>query len=205
MKKLITILLTVISFSIYSDEKPFVQIYKTHDNGLYGRSEDRDMILSVKKSIFKRFDTLEANSELNFLTAVVLDTSVVNELEKQFVGRESIQIGFVKISKDKNIYTIEDDNNFLKFSFSYEKPGEEILFVISDHYPRTSKYRKIVTDHYKENFVLRVHSAENVLMSEAREITYDEALLMATIIGDKDQWLWGIHDGANYLEELLLK
>lgn len=205
-KALLLLLLLTIALNIYSkDEEPFVEIYKTHDNGLYGRSEGRDMILSIKKTLFRRFKTLEVEKDLNFLTAVVLDCKTVEELERRFENRNHVQIGFVKLTKEGNIYTIEDDNLLLSFSFSYEKPGKEVIDIIHDHYPVTSKYRKIVSDHYLENYVLRIHSAENIILPEAQEITYDEALIMATIIGDHDQWLWGIHDGRDYLKELLFK
>ncbi len=203
MKRYLLLLILLTSIHLYSEEKPFVQIYKTHDNGLYGRSEDRDMVLAIKKSIFKRHKTLQAHSNFNFLTAVVLDTKIVNELERRFKSSNYSQIGFVKITKNENIYTVEDDNLLLAFSFSYEKPGNKVIDIINSHYPRTSKYRKIVSDHYRDNYVIRIHSSENIILPEAQEITYDEALIMATIIGDTDQWLWGVHDGSNYLEDLL--
>lgn len=205
MKRYLLLLLLLPAISLYTEEKPFVEIYKTHDNGLYGRSEDRDMVLSIKKSIFKRHKTLKANKDLDFLTAVVIDTKIVNELERRFKNRNYCQIGFIRITKDNGIYSVEDDNLLLSFSFSYEKPSDNVIGIIENHYPRTSKYRKIVSDHYKENYIIRIHSAENIILPEAQEITYDEALIMATIIGDEDQWLWGIHDGRNYLEELLFK
>lgn len=203
MRRLLLFILLLPTF-IFSTE-PFVEIYKTHDNGLYGRSEDRDIILSIKDSVFKRHNTIIADSEYNLLTAVVLDSEVVNRLEERFTGRESIQIGYVKISKSENIYTIEDDNLFLSFSFSIEKPNKEILDVIANHYEKMPEIRENVLEHYKNNYVIRIFSAENLLQSEAKEITYDEALVMATIIGDKDQWLWGIHNGTDYLRPLLFK
>lgn len=203
MKQLILPLFFLLTLNIYSEE-PFVQIYQTHDNGIYGRSEDRDIVLSVKESVFKRFSSLEVDPEIDTLTAVVIRSYVVNELEMLFKDRDSIQIGYVNISKKGNIYRLQDDNILLDMSFSFEKPNDYIIKAIEDHYPQTSKYRKIVSGHYKENYVIKIHRAENILSPEAEEVTYDEALVMATIIGDKDQWLWGIHDGCGYLETLLL-
>lgn len=200
---MLILLLFITSTTLFSVEEPFVQIYKTHDNGLYGRSEDRDVLLSIKDSVFARFKTLHAENEYNFLTGVVLDTSTVNNLENMMFGRDSIQVGFIKISKSENIYTVEDDNLFLSFSFSVEKPSEEVINIIEKHYYNLPDVMEKVREHYKENYVIRVHSAENILKPEANEITYDEALVMATIIGDKEQWLWGIHDGSDYLKELL--
>lgn len=201
--KTIAIALLIFVITTISAEEPFVEIYKTHDNGLYGRSINRDIVLSLKKSVFKRHKTIDVDKEYNFLTAVVLDKATVNKLEEMFLNSSTVQLGFVKISKLNNVYTIEDDNLFLSLSFSVEEPGEEILYVINKYYPESSIYREIVTNHYKDNYVIRIHSAENLINPEAEEITYDEALIMATIIGDESQWLWGIHDGNNYLCKLL--
>lgn len=204
MKNLIILLLILVTFSSFSEEKPpFVEIYQTHDNGLYGRSEDRDMLLSIKESAFKRYKTLPAEKEYNFLTGVVLDTTTVNNLDSMMEGRETLQVGFIKISREDKVYTVEDDNLFLSFSFSVEKPSEEIIKVIEEHYRTLPQVMNDVKKHYMDNYVIRIHSAENILRPEANEITYDEALIMATIIGDKDQWLWGIHDGRDYLKDLL--
>lgn len=203
MKQLILPLLILLTINIFPEET-FVKIYQTHDNGIFGRSEERDIVLSVKESVFKRFNSLDINPEIDTLTAVVIRTSIVEKLDELFENRESIQFGYINITKSGNIYRIEDDSIFLDMSFSFEKPNDLIIKAIEDHYPETSKYRNIVKDHYKENYVIRIHRAENILKPEAQEITYDEALVMATIIGDKDQWLWGIHDGRGYLEELLL-
>jgi len=203
MKPFLILILLTISINIFSLDEPFVEIYQTHDNGLYGRSEDRDMLLSIKESVFVRFETLKAEQEYNFLTGVVLSSTTVNNLESMLQGKNSVQVGFIKISKSENVYTIEDDNLFLSFSFSVEKPTDEIISVIENHYKNLPEVLESVKNHYLENYVIRIHSAENILRPEAKEITYDEALIMATIIGDKEQWLWGIHNGRDYLKELL--
>lgn len=181
---------------------PFVEVYQTHDNGLYGRSEDRDIVLSIKDSVFQRHDTIEVDDEYNFLTAVVIDHKTVEELNEVMNGGGT-QVGFVKMTKEDEIFTVEDDNLFLQFSFSFHRVNMEILEIIESYYQNMPEIRDRVIDHYKMNYVIKIHSAENLLQSEAREITYDEVMIMATIIGDRDQWLWGIHDGRAYLEDLL--
>ncbi len=200
--KCLIFILFLLSLNIYSQE-PFVQIYKTHDNGLYGRSEDRDMLLSINSSVFKRFETIEADNEYNFITGVVIAEETINTLESALESTDTLQIGFVKISRKDDIITIEDDNLFLKFSFSYIRPNEEVINIIKEHYKNLPQIQNSVVDHYNKNYIIRIHSAENILNPEAEEITYDEALIMATIIGDNDQWLWGIHNGSGYLKLLL--
>ena len=202
-----TLFLSIILFTTFTigAKEPFVQVYSTHDNGMFGRSEDRDITLKIEASVFKRSSTFPVDESMNFLTAVVLSSKTKDALEALFTKSDTAQIGFVKIIKQGNIYTVEDDNIFLSFSFSLEKADDKVLSIIESHYKAMAYFRKIVTEHYMENYIIRVHSAENILKPEAREITYDEALIMATIIGDKEQWLWGIHDGRGYLEDLLFQ
>lgn len=197
------LLLILIPITLFSKE-PFVEIYKTHDNGMYGRSEDRDIVLSIKESVFKRHETLTVDNKYNYLTAVTLNTQVVKKLEELFTNRTSVQKGFVKLSKTEDIYTVEDDNNFLKFSFSFKKPDDDMIKMIERHYYSMQNISDLVTEYYRDNYVIQIHSAENLLFPEAKEITYDEVIIMATIIGDTDQWLWGIHNGEDFLKKLLL-
>lgn len=198
----VLLILLFLPLTLHSNE-PFVEVYKTHDNGLYGRSEERDIVLTVKESVFRRHETIEVDEEYNFLTAVVVDHKTVESINSQISDGGSKQFGFVKISRESEVFTIEDDNLFLNFSFSFHRPDQEILNIIEDHYETLPSIRESVLNHYKMNYVVKVHSAENLLLSEAREINYDEVMIMATIIGDRDQWLWGIHDGRAYLQNLL--
>lgn len=198
-------LLLILVPSLLFSNSSFVEIYKTHDNGMYGRSEDRDIILSIKKSVFKRHETLQVDNSYNFLTAVTLNNEVVLKLQSMLKSKDSVQIGYVKISKNNNIYTIEDDSLFLSFSFSLEKPNREVIGVIENYYSKLPIIKNIVKNYYIDNYIIRIHSAENLLQPEAREITYDEVTIMATIIGDRDQWLWGIHNGKDYLRSLLFQ
>ena len=181
------LLLSVISVSLAMAED-VVTVYDDFDDGRFGRSEYRSVFRSVKLSAFTRSETLPVLSpaldEESFLTAVVLSKEGYNRLVPLMDIR-----GRVLFSRDG-----------LEFVFSLEKPGDAVLKVIEEYYqgPRKS-WLEAVTQHYKDNYVIRIHSAENILEPWNDTITYTEALLMATTVGDRDQWLWGIHDGLNLL------
>lgn len=198
--KLKICLLLCMSFTGYASSS-FVTIYKNHDNGLFGRSVNRDITLSLHQTVFRRRDTLQVEPDRDYLTAVVLSSEVKERLDRSLGSKGIHRAGFIKIYKKGDIYTLEDDNIMLKLSFSLEKAAEEQIQMIVQHYKDKAPWGDIVSRHYRENYVIRIHEAENVIRPEAREITYDEAVLAATIIGDRDQWLWGIHDGSNYLVE----
>ncbi len=165
-----------------------VSVYDDFDDGRFGRSEYRSILRSVKLDAFSRSETLPVYSpaleEESFLTAVVLSRrdyeSLVPRMDQQ----------------GKILYR----RGGLEFTFSLEKPGPEIFQVLKEYYRGPwEDWLEPVTEHYKENYVIRIHTAENIFEPWNDTVTYTEAMLMATVIGDRDQWLWGIHDGLNLL------
>ena len=116
------------------------------------------MLLSINSSVFKRFETIEADNEYNFITGVVIAEETINTLESALESTDTLQIGFVKISRKDDIITIEDDNLFLKFSFSYIRPNEEVINIIKEHYKNLPQIQNSVVDHYNKNYIIRITS-----------------------------------------------
>ncbi len=175
-------------------EEVHVSIYDDFDDGSFGRSEYRSVLRSVKMSAFERTETFPVASpawELtSHLTAVVLSEKRAGEISSG--GYPDI------ITAQDGIYTYSRDG--LEFSFSLEKPGEEIRMLLESYYKdEYAPWLEPVWEHYSGNFIIRIYSAENIFEPWREYIQYREALLMATILGDRDQWLWGIHDGLDIL------
>ena len=191
------------------NDKEYATIYDDFDEGQFGRSEYRDLLRSVSLLSFMRTDTISIKNPdndifLGYLTAVVVDSKIEQELrngtiplERESISKEII-IDNRKTYWSALVYTY--NKNGIKFSFSLEKPGDKILGMVFNHYKDDDKWRDPVLNHYKANYVVRIFTAENVYEPWNDEITYGEALLMATLIGDRSQWLWGIHDGNALLE-----
>ncbi len=163
-----------------------VTIYDDFDDGRFGRSEYRSILRTVKLSAFERSVTLPvyspATEEESCLTAVIVSADRYDKM--QALADES---GIIEFRQDG-----------LVFSYSLEKAEESLLSVLEEYYsgPWADWYQP-VREYYLENYVIRIHSAENIFEPWNSTISYSEALLMATLIGDRDQWLWGIHDGLN--------
>ena len=168
------------------DPDESVTIYDDFDDGRFGRSEYRSILRTVKLSAFERSVTLPVYSpameEKSYLTAVVVSADRYGKMQA--------------LADESGI--IEFRQNGLVFSYSLEKAEESLLAVLKEYYsgPWADWYQS-VRDHYLENYVIRIHSAENIFEPWNNTISYSEALLMATLVGDWDQWLWGIHDGLN--------
>lgn len=176
------------------DHDFFVSIYDDFDDGSYGRSEYRSVFRTVKFSAFSRTESGSVASPAwekeSHLTALVLSALREEELRKgEYAEFVTFKDGIYHFSRDG-----------LEFSFSLEKAGSEVLQLIYDYYQgEHAHWLESVLEHYKENFIIRIHSAENIFEPWREVIQYNEALLMATLLGDEDQWLWGIHNGRDIL------
>ncbi len=183
-----------------------VVIYKYHDNSFYGIAFDRSSVISVDSGRFLESTTLPANGGEGFLTAVILDSFAAETLDSLFNYSGKVIVDGCEILKREQegrvVYQYYDTIREISLSFSLEKPGEELLKLINYVYKKNSYWGKEVEKHYRENYVIRMHAAENVLNTADMRITFDEALLCATIIGDSEQWLWGIHDGKGIFNEI---
>ncbi|MBF9015495.1 MULTISPECIES: hypothetical protein [unclassified Oceanispirochaeta] len=176
-------------------DEEFVSIYDDFDDGSYGRSEYRSVFRTVKMSAFARTKTHPVASpaweETSHLTAVVLSSEREEEIRQ---GAYSL----ILREMDGVYYYSRDGVNF---SFTLEKAGEEIRAVLEGYYQgRNADWLEPVWNHYQENYIIRIHSAENIFEPWREVIQYREAILMATLLGDRDQWLWGIHDGSDILK-----
>jgi hypothetical protein len=186
---------------------PILRVYKENIPAHYGRAEKRGEIIEYKLDEFSLSETFMIESSEGMLTAVVLDTAVVEKLESLFIDYDEIYIDPYWLEKNvingRTTYLYYDGNSGTQFLFSPEKPGREILEEVDIVYRDDPYWREEVGRHYRENYVIRIFSAENIIDYRKIEITFTEALLMATLIADRDQWLWGMHDGVGMLEKVI--
>jgi hypothetical protein len=203
----ITVLICFIPLSIFaetdSSEKTvlnrdggLVSIYDDFDDGSYGRSEYRSVYRTVRISAFVRSHTHPVSSpaweKTSHLTAVMISSEREEEI------RQGVYSHVIDLEDGIYYYS----KNGLVFSFSLEKAGEEIRAVLEAYYQgRNAAWLEPVWDHYQDNYIIRIHSAENIFEPWRELIQYREAILMATLLGDRDQWLWGIHDGIDILKQ----
>lgn len=195
MKKSIFLCISLfISFFIFADD-PVVSIYDEFDDGLFGKSIYRGVIVSVKKSALARSETftIDNDGESGYLTAVILSSANAEKLNSGYFNLpKRMEMGNV-------IYGYSKDG--LNFEFSIEKAGKEMIDIVGEYYKDNEEWHDLLIEYYQNNYVIRIHSAENVFDGWSDEITYNEALVAATLIGDSDQWLWGIHNGADILNK----
>ncbi|MDC7224617.1 MAG: hypothetical protein PQJ60_12810 [Spirochaetales bacterium] len=196
-KSLLFFILTLIGPLLFAEDAPYVSIYDDTSDSNFGRSVARSVIRGVRLDRFSHYRTLPVEQSLlegpgqeGFLTPLVLSDEKKQRLERGTywgITRES-----------DRLYRLRRSG--VDITFSLEKAGEDLYREIEDYYADWPEWYEPVRNHYQANWVIRIHRAENVFEPWIDLITYNEALLAATLIADEDQWLWGVHDGADFLE-----
>lgn len=192
-----------------------VTIYADHDNGLYGRSLYRTLLLTVRDALFKRTDTYYVSKEIgSYLTGVIVNATTVAVLQEVMQSGQTLFLGDYEISLDTSVqsptpespvYRFRNNRQQLDTSFSVEKAPGDLVTVIQQFYTNDPKNRDLVVNYYKDNYILRIFAAENFIDPWNHDISMNEALVMATYLGDLEQPLWGIADGNANLARALVK
>ncbi|MDR3199916.1 MAG: hypothetical protein LBT68_00530 [Spirochaetales bacterium] len=183
-----------------------VEIYTDFRAGKFGQAEERLAVKEISVNGFTSARTLAAPDPDGILTAVVLDARVVGALTSFLTDYHERRAGsawlWLEDAGGRKIFHYYDDSQGLSFSFSAEKPDAAMLSFIEAFYRRDLSNKKDVAAHYKNNYVIRIHSAENFIDPWINSINFEEALVIATLIGDTTQELWGIRDGKGLLRNL---
>lgn len=214
----LVIVLSVISFALYADRivlnEP-VSIYLDFANGTFGHTIHRDQLWTVNEPAFRRSQTFAVDSNIaSFLTAVVIDRSVIEELEKIFkkegnvlnLGEYQITLNTVLAARSLTpvtVYRFQSRRTGLDLSFSVDVAPASMLNIINRVYSDDDFWRTEVGDIYRKNYVIRIHAAHNLSEPWHQEVRFADAMLMATLIGNVEQTLWGIHDGNGLLAKAL--
>lgn len=196
-KSLLLLSLLFFSINIFADQ--IVNIWADNSPVTLGVSKERVWLKSYFLSNFEYYSTINTESRVGVPTIVTVSRELYFLLDELLKHKESFSKGTSTISKLGDIYTFVDSSIQLEISFSLEKPGKEVLNIIAMTYKDDPKTKKIVTDHYLESWIIRIHSAENAIEPDLNSLDFDDILISATIIGEKFQWLWGVHDGVDYI------
>jgi hypothetical protein len=180
-----------------------LEIYSDFSAREFGRSSERVSVKTYSPGDFSTAKTLTAVDPDGILTAVVINRRVVDALTLFLDGFHERWLEpawyWMEERPARKVFHYYDNTAGIRFSFSAEKPGPEIIAVIDRFYNRDPKTRDAVRRHYTENYVIRIHSAENIIEPWKYEISFEEALIMASYIGDREQPLWGIRNGYGLL------
>ena len=180
-------------------EDPAVTIYRDFDDGLFGRSVYRGVVFSVKLDAFDRYRSLDVR-DLDGLTAYLVSAGRAGEMAAGTASGTAVAGPASPASArlpdgdpEKWIYVYERGG--LRVAFALEKPPEDLFAEIARTYPSNPSVAEQVSEAYRNGYVVRVLTAENVYRPQFGRIDYEDVLISAALIGDDFQPLWGIHDG----------
>jgi len=197
--KRVVIIVVFLFIGLNIQGENIVNIWADNSSLYLGLSKDRVWLKSYFLSNFQYYSTLKTETKKGIPTIVTASRDLYFLLDSLLKNDNYYKKDSFSISREDKIYTFIDDSNQLEISFSLEKPTKEIFNIINMVYENDPKTRKIVTDHYLESWVIRIFSAENVISPDINSLDFDDILISATIIGEKSQWLWGVHDGVDYI------
>lgn len=135
---------------------------------------------------YSEADTYRVNSDDGAATTTLCSAGLYSRLMRAFENRLLLQdkgitlIHVVRQNRQCFIYT--DENRGLHFTFALEKADKSVLQSVIRPYMNNPDTQKEVYARYKDNYIIRIYSAENVLAPEKEEITDEEISIMASLV-----------------------
>jgi hypothetical protein len=201
-------LLAAILFSPAALGAQTVSVYGDFQEKLFGRSEKRNPetlrsygLASLSHGRFKSF------GPDGVLTAVVLERRTAMKLRDAAGSGQGAALGggrlWIEKKTGRETFNFHNPASGLRFAFSLEEPDKRVLGIIGQAYRRDPATRAQVEDRYRRNYVVRLLGANGFLSPRSERPLFEEALVFATLIGDRDQWLYGLHDGNAFFTDLV--
>ncbi len=179
-----------------------IEIYAGFKPELYGAALDRTEVRHYPLELFCRSGTADAPPE-GILTVVTFNGSVRADLLELLSLEEKIIDTRFSLSKTNisghDVFYLTYTPSGLDIAFSLEKPTSRIYDVIDRIYVDRPDAAREVKKHYSDNYLVRIHRAENIIRPDRDILEFEEALVSATVIGESFQHLWGVHDGNDLL------
>jgi hypothetical protein len=208
-KKLLCAAAAFISLAFSLQASPSVSIYADALPSRFGIAPKRAGIRTVDFSAFSMSGTRSVAERGGIPTLVAVGADIQRALSVLLSSAESVEVDGSVIKKagsfPSSAYTLTIPSYGLSVSFALEKPSQAQLDEIAKVYASNPYWKTAVLAWYSERFVIRIFEAEDLDEPGRGVISFAEALFAATLLGDRDQWLWGIHDGGGILENLPLE
>jgi len=179
-----------------------IEIYAGFKPELFGAALDRTEVRHYPLELLSRSARVDAPPE-GILTVVTFSSSVRADLLELLSLEEKVVDNGLSLSKTNisghDVFYLSYTPSGLDIAFSLEKPTSQIYDVIDRIYIERPDAAREVKKHYSDNYLVRIHGAENFIRPDRDMLEFEEALVSATVIGESFQHLWGVHDGNDLL------
>ena len=191
----ILVLLLFTALSLWAEE--FVSIYQDYQPDRWGRARERSGLISPSLEDLRGASTVEASSG-GILTAVILNRDQGDQLLALLKERQTVTDGMITLSMvrsgEKPVLQWYHRGWEARYKFQLDSAPRELLSEIVNFYASDPYNGGLVDREYRDHYIIRIWAGEDILESDGR-LSFGEALLGATLLGDGFQPLWGIHDG----------
>ena len=185
--------------------EPDIEIYTHFRPEMFGTALDRSDVLGFSFDVFRDSPTMNVPGD-GIATMVTFSAVVRAQLLDILEDGERLLRDGVEVSRFKkagvDMFSLRYIPGDMEFSFSLEQPSGEMYDVIDRVYGGRPDVASEVKTHYADNFIVRIHAAEDFLESGNGRIDFEEALVAASVIGEPFQHLLGIRNGRNLLGNL---
>jgi hypothetical protein len=184
---------------IVFDDEQAASIYRDYDDGLFGRSLYRGVVFSVKLGSFDRYRTLPVR-DIDGLTSYLVSSRRGEDLaagrgQGILIDGRAPREGLPQPKRNPEKWLYVYSMNGIDIAFSLEEAPEDLFDEIHRTYPGRESVIEEVSKSYRNDYIIRIHNAENVYRPQFSRIDYEDVLISAALIGNTFQPLWGIHDG----------
>ncbi len=183
------------------------EVYAALEPERLGRAADRSRIERFTRSDFLNAPYAELpDDHPGFLTAVHISRQNRCTLEALVQWRNPLEWCALTLEAagdgPSRRFRLSSEEDALAAVFSVERPGQAVLSEVRGTYRalKQPEWEEKVSRHYRENYVLRIWGGED--FNKNGRLDYREAMAMASLLGDAEQWLWGVRDGADYMAPL---
>ena len=176
-----------------AEAKDSVQMYLDFTGSSLGRSPYRQLRLTVELRSFARYRSYPVAEPAGWSTAVLLSS----ETRQKLLAGELPVSQYIRTRGGVHYLDYEG----IRIGFGLEAPPKVIFDMIAQTYEKLPAVAERVMARYRNGYTIRIYEAENVLDPENQIISYPEAVLAATLVGDAEQLLWGVHDGRDLLNQ----
>ena len=183
----------------YSSES--VVIYRYAESTGYGRTDNRKDQISIPFSRFAETSTraVEETAE----TALLIQKGIVDFIDYLAASSEESTETRYDLSAEKLApltYRIRHRGIGFEGVFAFNMPSDILMREIAGLYENVY-WQETVETEYAGNYTITVIEAEDAVAPYGLT-DFKDAMVSATLIADKHQPLWGIHDGAGLLDGL---
>jgi len=198
---LIAFIFLIVTFSTIAED--MVSIYGDYQSQFWGRSDKRSHLITPQVADAWKASTVHAGDG-GYLTGVLYEQGQADQLILLIKEQGSVRDGEITLTMihdgDEPIIEWNHEMWDARYQFQLLKAPKEIFTEIARVYATDPYNGGLVDREYRDNYMIKIIAGEDLLDFNGI-LSFGEALIGATILGDDFQPLYGFKDGRGVLSQ----